>query len=67
MPDLEFLTPADAAKVLNVGYSTLAKLRMNRNGPRFHKFGRVVRYSVDDLREWAANQTRACTIEDRAV
>lgn len=66
MPDLEFLTPADAAKALNIGFSTLAKLRMSRNGPRFHKFGRVVRYSANDLREWAANQTRACTIENAA-
>jgi len=42
----------DAAKYLGLAESTLAKLRMGRNGPAFHKLGRAVVYDRYDLDAW---------------
>lgn len=35
-------------------YSTLAQWRMQKIGPRFHKFGKRVLYSGKDLNDWLA-------------
>ncbi len=48
------LRPPKAAKYLGIAESTLAKLRMGRNGPAFHKLGRAVVYDRDDLDTWLA-------------
>jgi len=48
------LRPHDAANYLGLAESTLAKLRMGRNGPVFHKLGRAVVYDRDDLDAWLA-------------
>ena len=46
------LRPPEAAKYLGLAESTLAKLRMGRDGPVFHKLGRAVVYDRDDLDAW---------------
>ena len=38
------LTPEQAAKILNVSMSSLAKSRVDGDGPEFVKIGRAVRY-----------------------
>ena len=38
-----------AAEILGISPNTLKKYRMIGGGPIFHKFGRSVRYSLDDL------------------
>ena len=48
----KFLTPLEVSKRLSVPASTLARWRHLRKGPRFHKFGRHVRYRTDDLTAW---------------
>lgn len=50
------LTPHEAAEYLSVGYSTLKKWRVNGDGPRYAKVGKAVRYRVEDLNEWLAEQ-----------
>jgi excisionase family DNA binding protein len=49
----QLLKPKAAAEFLNLGQSTLAKLRATGEGPPFRKLGRSVRYSRDDLQAWA--------------
>jgi excisionase family DNA binding protein len=56
----QLLKPKDAAEFLNLGQSTLAKLRASGEGPPFRKLGRSVRYSRDDLEAWA--DARVCGI-----
>ena len=51
--DSRFLTTLEAAKYLRLSIRTLEKCRYLGAGPRFRKFGRVVRYTVADLDEWA--------------
>jgi predicted DNA-binding transcriptional regulator AlpA len=43
----------EAARYLNVSRSTLAKWRMNGNGPDYHRCGpRIVYYFEDEIEAW---------------
>jgi predicted DNA-binding transcriptional regulator AlpA len=57
------LHPHDAAKILNVSMSWLAKARLSGEGPRFVKIGRAVRYLESSLREYIKGRTRGSTSE----
>jgi hypothetical protein len=46
------LTACEAAKVLGLAPSTLAKLRLSGNGPVYCKLGRRVVYRREDLEVW---------------
>jgi predicted DNA-binding transcriptional regulator AlpA len=46
------LTAGEAAKVLGLASSTLAKLRLSGNGPVYCKLGRRVVYRREDLEVW---------------
>jgi predicted DNA-binding transcriptional regulator AlpA len=46
------LSPSDAALLIGLSESTLAKLRLNGNGPPYCKLGRRVVYRAEDLRAW---------------
>jgi hypothetical protein len=47
-----FLTTLEAATYLRISIRTLEKCRYLGGGPRFRKFGRIVRYTTADLDEW---------------
>jgi predicted DNA-binding transcriptional regulator AlpA len=51
------VTTAEAARVLGLSESTLAKLRLNGNGPTYCKLGRRVVYRPADLEEWLQSRT----------
>jgi hypothetical protein len=53
-PPEEMLTAAEAAKILKVSESWLAKARMRGEGPPFIRLGRSVRYV--QLRRWLESQ-----------
>jgi predicted DNA-binding transcriptional regulator AlpA len=57
------LNPRDAAEILNVSTSWLAKSRLSGHGPRFVKIGRAVRYLESSLREYIKGRTRGSTSE----
>jgi excisionase family DNA binding protein len=46
------LTAGEAAAVVGLAPSTLAKLRLNGTGPSYCKLGRSVRYRRKDLEAW---------------
>jgi len=48
----KLLTPKEAAKLLNLSVSTLAKRRQEKKDPPFVKFGKSVRYREVDLDEF---------------
>lgn len=59
-----FITDKEAVALLNeLGLGTsifvLRKLRVVGGGPRFRKFGRLVRYSPSAVLEWAHNRLSA--------
>jgi hypothetical protein len=58
------LRPDGAALYLHLAKSTLAKMRINGNGPRYVKAGkRVVLYDIKDLDEWLAGRKFGSTSE----
>jgi excisionase family DNA binding protein len=64
MPDntsRRYLTTADAARYLAIGQQTLPKLRLRGSGPPYLKFGRSVRYAIEDLDAWAHTRKRRST------
>jgi predicted DNA-binding transcriptional regulator AlpA len=46
------LTAEEAARILGLAASTLAKLRLRGNGPVYCKLGRRVVYRKEDLAAW---------------
>jgi predicted DNA-binding transcriptional regulator AlpA len=46
------VTAKAAAKLVGLSASTLAKLRLNGNGPIYCKLGRRVVYRPEDLDQW---------------
>ena len=58
------LRAPDAARYVGLSASTLAKMRMRGDGPRYAKAGsRVVVYDRHDLDTWLASQSRRSTSE----
>jgi excisionase family DNA binding protein len=60
---LVLLTPREAAELLKVSLSYLAKARMKGDGPPFIKVGRSVRYSEAALLQWMKSRQRLSTSE----
>jgi len=56
--DLELLTPKEAAVVLRMSESWLAKARMRKDGPPFLEIGRSRRYDKAALLRWLKAQER---------
>ena len=51
----------EAAGYLGLSTSTLAKLRLTGEGPRYINLGRRVLYDVADLDAWVATRKRTST------
>ena len=49
---IKLLTPKEAAEMLKVSVSWLAKARMRGDGPPFIRIGRSIRYSELGLLQW---------------
>jgi hypothetical protein len=52
---------SDAARILNLSQSTLAKLRLSGKGPAYYKLGRRVVYRQEDLAAWLGENRRLST------
>ena len=57
------LTPKEAAKVMKVSLSWLAKARMRGDGPSYIKLGRSIRYTEASLQQWMKSRQRLSTSE----
>jgi len=60
-PVERLLLPGEAAEILKLSASWLAKARMDGTGPEFVKFGRAVRYKQSGLLTFIKEQTRTNT------
>jgi len=58
------LLPEDAAKILKLSISWLAKARVDGDGPEFVKIGRAVRYPESSLRKFIKARTRISTVAE---
>jgi predicted DNA-binding transcriptional regulator AlpA len=57
------ITATAAAKFVGLSESTLAKLRLNGNGPTYCKLGRRVVYRPADLEAWLQSRTARDTTD----
>ena len=66
--DRERLRAIEAAQYLRVSRSTLAKWRMNGEGPTYHRCGpRIVYYYRDEIDSWLAEcDRRSRTVSKKA-
>lgn len=55
--------PKEAASILKVSLSWLAKARMRGDGPPYIKVGRSIRYSEAALLQWIKSRQRLSTSE----
>jgi excisionase family DNA binding protein len=60
---LNLLSPKEAAKLLKVSTSWLAKARMSGDGPPYIRIGRSIRYSETALLQWLKSRQRLSTSE----
>jgi hypothetical protein len=60
---LQFVAEERAAQILALSVKTLRAWRWRGEGPRFHKFGRAVRYSLSDLEAFVAANARESTTQ----
>jgi predicted DNA-binding transcriptional regulator AlpA len=60
---IKLLTPKEAAELLKVSLSWLAKARMRGDGPPFIKIGRSIRYSEAGLFQWMKSHQHLSTSE----
>ena len=51
-----YLTERELAEYLNVSVAAIRRWRLRGEGPRFHKFCALVRYSVADVEAWAESR-----------
>lgn len=58
---VQYLTEREAADFLRLSPRTLEKHRNVGTGPRFRKFGRIVRYTLPDLKRWAESRNFGMT------
>lgn len=59
-----YLTPEELAARIRVAPSTLAKWRMEGDGPAFYKFGKRVLYRLDIVEEWERGNLRLNTAQE---
>src|SRR6266516_2239700 len=62
-PSVVLLIPKEAAIVLKVSLSWLAKARMRGDGPPYIRIGRSIRYPEADLLQWIKSRQRLSTIQ----
>jgi hypothetical protein len=60
-PNVGLLVPREAARLLKVSLSWMAKARMRGDGPPYSRIGRSIRYSEAVLIQWAKSQQRIST------
>ncbi|WOF72440.1 helix-turn-helix domain-containing protein [Parvibaculaceae bacterium PLY_AMNH_Bact1] len=57
----KLMNAKEAANYVGLHYSTLAKKRMEGDGPAYLKLGRKVLYSQSTLDKWLAERTHSST------
>ena len=51
-----FLTELEVSRAAKISLATLRRWRLEKRGPRFRKFGSLVRYGEEDLANWMKAQ-----------
>lgn len=65
--EIRFVDTEAAARYLAQEAHTLEWYRSLGGGPAYHKFGKWVRYAIDDLDAWAGSCRRSATAKPAAA
>jgi predicted DNA-binding transcriptional regulator AlpA len=60
---IELVVPKEAASIIKMSISWLAKARMTGDGPTYIRIGRSIRYSKTSLLHWLKSRQRLSTSE----
>ena len=52
----QFLTEVEVAQRTHISLATLRRWRLENRGPKFRKFGSLVRYAEEELTRWEQAQ-----------
>ena len=52
----QFLTEIEVAERTHISLATLRRWRLEKRGPKFYKFGSLVRYDKQELVQWEQAQ-----------
>jgi predicted DNA-binding transcriptional regulator AlpA len=58
-----FLTETEVSEFTRISLGTLRRWRLENKGPKFHKFGSLVRYAEEDLTSWGMRSGAAAAIQ----
>jgi predicted DNA-binding transcriptional regulator AlpA len=61
-----FLTESEVAERTQISLATLRRWRLENRGPKYRKFGSLVRYAEDELANWEQNQPGGGDVADSA-
>ena len=50
--NLKLLTPEELSEFVSVPVQTLARWRMEGKGPHYYKANHLVRYDMQDVKDW---------------
>lgn len=62
-----FLTESEVAERTRISLGTLRRWRLESRGPKFHKFGSLVRYSEEELINWEQAQPSGGSESNRRI
>ena len=51
-----FLTECEVSERTQISLATLRRWRLENRGPKYHKFGSLVRYGEEELSRWEQTQ-----------
>jgi len=51
-----FLTECEVSERTQISLATLRRWRLENRGPKYHKFGSLVRYGEEELTRWEQTQ-----------
>jgi predicted DNA-binding transcriptional regulator AlpA len=51
-----FLTECEVSERTQISLATLRRWRLENRGPKYHKFGSLVRYGEEELNRWEQTQ-----------
>jgi excisionase family DNA binding protein len=52
----QYLNEIEVAERTHISLATLRRWRLENRGPRFYKFGSLVRYDKEELTQWEQSQ-----------
>jgi predicted DNA-binding transcriptional regulator AlpA len=55
-----FLTETEVSQGARISLATLRRRRLENRGPKYYKFGSLVRYGEEELTHWEQTQPSGC-------